>query len=179
MKKKRGLNDDDMGQWQKVTQTVRPMHPLKPIVAQRASKTPSPAKQQVVAKPYSAPKQPVMQAISSPSSKLEAKTFRRIGRDSDRIDGTLDLHGMRQEEAHAALIRFITMSVDRGRKLVIIVTGKGRSVNSDGVLKRMVPQWLTLPPLSTYVVASSPAHRHRGGEGALYVQLRRKERLRG
>ena len=90
----------------------------------------------------------------------------------------MDLHGMTVAEAHPALTRFILASFATGRRLVLVITGKGRGSggewnSSQGVLRRQVPEWLSGPPLGTVVQEVLPAHRSHGGAGALYVILRR------
>jgi DNA-nicking Smr family endonuclease len=84
---------------------------------------------------------------------------------------------MTQREAHDALLRFLRSAQDRGVTLVLVITGKGKagaeSPGERGVLKRQVPQWLRLPAVRDLVVGFEPAHITHGGEGALYVRLRR------
>lgn len=92
------------------------------------------------------------------------------------IDGRLDLHGHTKESAHRALDSFIKGAFSAGRRCVIIITGKGLRVNSGevGVLRQSVPQWLNSPELRPMVLAFSHATPKDGGEGALYVLLKRK-----
>ena len=98
------------------------------------------------------------------------------------VEGVIDLHGMRQAEAHAALRGFLHRSQAEGFKVVLVVTGKGASAIDDapfgerGVLRRMVPHWLRLPDLRPLVVGFDEAARQHGGAGALYVRLRRAAR---
>ena len=84
---------------------------------------------------------------------------------------------MTQAQAHAALVRFLRGAQAEGAKFALVVTGKGsRSIDaaSDrGVLRRQVPLWLQLPELRDIVVGFEEAHVGHGGEGALYVRLRR------
>ena len=96
------------------------------------------------------------------------------------IEGVIDLHGMRQDEAHQALHGFVMRSQARGAKLVLVVTGKGGSNSSDdgrGVLRRNVPHWLRMADLRPYVLGFEAAARQHGGEGALYVRLRRSREI--
>jgi DNA-nicking Smr family endonuclease len=95
-------------------------------------------------------------------------------------EGKLDLHGMRVDTAHPALIRFILTAQSQGKRLVLVVTGKGKYRDEPGpiptprgVLRHQVPQWLSLPPLAQAVLQVTPAHISHGGEGAYYVYLRR------
>ena len=93
-------------------------------------------------------------------------------------EARIDLHGMTLAEAHVALTGFILMSRTLGRRLVLVITGKGRSRGGSapmqpGALRQQVPDWLRLPPLGEAVLQVAPAHRRHGGEGAYYVYLRR------
>ena len=81
-------------------------------------------------------------------------------------------------QAHAALTRFILASFATRRRLVLVITGKGRSGDDArdaprGLLRRQVPDWLSSPPLGSVVQEVLPAHRSHGGSGAYYVMLRR------
>jgi DNA-nicking Smr family endonuclease len=88
------------------------------------------------------------------------------------IDARLDLHGLTQSEAHAALLRFLRNAHARDVRLVLVITGKGRG-GEPGVLRRQVPQWLGLPEFRSLVIGFEDAHIAHGGEGALYVRVRR------
>jgi DNA-nicking Smr family endonuclease len=121
---------------------------------------------------------------------LARREARRIARDPESIDARLDLHGMRQRDAYPALKGFLRASQSRGHRLVLVITGKGvaRETARDaydawesrsfyesprGVLRRLVPEWLAKPEFQDVVAGVSPAHQRHGGEGALYVRLRR------
>jgi DNA-nicking Smr family endonuclease len=132
-------------------------------------------------KPAPAPPAP---KASTPVS-LDRRQTRLIATGRAEIDARLDLHGMRQHEAHMALKSFLFSAQARGARVVLIITGKGArrtprerefSLYSDdepGVLKRLTPRWLQEPELRPLIVsfgASSPNH---GGDGALYVRLRK------
>ena len=96
----------------------------------------------------------------------------RVARGKEAIDGRLDLHGLTQSEAHSALLRFLRNANARDARLVLVITGKGRGAEP-GVLRRQVPQWLDLPEFRAMVIGFEDAHIAHGGEGALYVRLRR------
>jgi DNA-nicking Smr family endonuclease len=119
---------------------------------------------------------------------FEPRKAKRIGRGHIEIDARLDLHGDYQDEAHRRLRAFLTQCFHEGRRTVLVITGKGRDVENDaaadafnlgyerrekGVLRRNVPRWLAEPDLRAIVVSYTTAHVRHGGEGALYVQLRR------
>lgn len=114
---------------------------------------------------------------------IDRATFQKLRSGQMPIDGTLDLHGMTQAEAHDALIRYIGNSYRAGRRCLIVITGKGRRSEvqhenfpsrSRGVLQRVVPEWLNQLDLRPMVLAIAHAQPKHGGTGALYVLLRRK-----
>jgi len=131
----------------------------------------------------------------SPPQAIDKKAQRRIARGHIDIDRTLDLHGMTQQAALMRLERAVVEGVAMGQRTLLVITGKGgrrfsqsaadlpvaQRRRSDfelhgGVLKRMVPIWLTTPPLDHYIAGYSPADASHGGAGALYVRLRRQSR---
>jgi DNA-nicking Smr family endonuclease len=91
------------------------------------------------------------------------------------LDAVLDLHGLTAEAAHDRLAAFLGAGQARGDRLVLIITGKGRS-GEGGVLRRSVPHWLTAGPLRHYVAGLDEARAPHGGAGAFYVRLRRPRR---
>ena len=93
---------------------------------------------------------------------------------SEDIGARLDLHGMDQQRARAVLEGFLANAFHEGWRAVLVITGKG--VRGDGILKRRAPEWLAAPHLAHIVAGISDAARHHGGEGALYVALKRKAR---
>jgi DNA-nicking Smr family endonuclease len=111
---------------------------------------------------------------------VERKTLQALRRGRKDVDSVIDLHGMRQEEAHFALLSFLHRAQSSGHALVLVVTGKGGAAASHGlfeergVLRRMVPHWLRLPDLRHLVIGFEEASPQHGGSGALYVRLRRR-----
>ena len=120
---------------------------------------------------------------SPPLAPLGRRLKLRVARGRQPIDARIDLHGKTQKEAHAALLRFLQRAQAEGAKIVLVVTGKGTRVGiggreqpgaaERGVLRRQVPLWLSLPEFRALVVGFEDAHVGHGGEGALYVRLRR------
>jgi DNA-nicking Smr family endonuclease len=115
-----------------------------------------------------------------PLAPLGRRLKQRVGRGSEPLEARIDLHGMTQERAHRALLGFLRNAQANQAKLALVITGKGSRPGDDaapeeerGVLKRMVPFWLESPEFRTYVLGFEPAHVGHGGEGALYVRLRR------
>ena len=116
-----------------------------------------------------------------PGHGIEPNLRQRLQRGRIEIDATLDLHGMRQAEAHAALGRFVRARAARGDRTILVITGKGlKKVGPDaavivetGVLRAMLPVWLSEPGLSPLIAGWEPSARGHGGDGAFYVRLRR------
>jgi DNA-nicking Smr family endonuclease len=105
---------------------------------------------------------------------VDRRTVDRLRRGQIAIEAEIDLHGHTQDEAHRALQAFVSGQAGAGRRCVRVVTGKGAFREGGGVLKTAVPRWLNESPLREQVLAFSHARRDDGGEGALYVLLRRK-----
>lgn len=120
---------------------------------------------------------------------MDRRTEERLRRGKLKIEATLDLHGLTQDEAHAALQSFIKAQHGRGARCLLVITGKGRKrrANSEddphwlaprsGVLRERVPVWLQDNVLKPYILKAVPAQPRDGGGGALYVYLRRNRSL--
>lgn len=112
---------------------------------------------------------------------MDQKTFGKMKRGKLSPDGRIDLHGMTLDRAHTALTRFILSANGSGKRLVLVITGKGKNRDDGGpipvrygVLRHQVPQWLGQHPLKPLVMQVTPAHISHGGGGAYYVYLRRQ-----
>ena len=111
--------------------------------------------------------------------KVDKRILGRLKKGQLAPEARIDLHGMTVADAHGALAEFILRAQARGFRLVLVITGKGDGGDvgltpvARGVLRRQVPEWLRLPPLSSAVLDVTPAHRRHGGDGALYVYLKR------
>ncbi|MCS6877188.1 MAG: Smr/MutS family protein [Geminicoccaceae bacterium] len=101
---------------------------------------------------------------------------RRLDRGHFPLGARLDLHGLTQEAAHAALTRFLPRAAEAGHRCVLVITGRGE--RSGGILRTAVPRWLAEPPLAEKVLGWAEAGRSHGGRGALYVLLRRSDASR-
>jgi DNA-nicking Smr family endonuclease len=101
--------------------------------------------------------------------------MRRLTRERDPLGPRLDLHGLDQDQARAVLAAFLRRAREDGWRAALVITGKGS--RGDGILRRMTPQWLSAPDLREHVSGVSEAHRRHGGEGALYVALKRRPKL--
>lgn len=136
-------------------------------------------------KPASAPRNNAPQS-APPGANFDHRHKRKLLRNTAKIDSRIDLHGMRQIEAYGALRRFLHACAARGDRNVLVITGKGRSADfenrrdymaeSRGVLRRLVPQWLGEPEFRSIVISFTQAGPRHGGDGALYLHLRKFSR---
>jgi DNA-nicking Smr family endonuclease len=119
-----------------------------------------------------------------PLARYNERERRKLSRDTELIDARLDLHGMRQREAHGTLKRFLLACHSRGERHVLVITGKGApgagvpsvghfAVQERGVLRRLVPEWLAESDLRGLILSYAAAGARHGGDGALYVRLRK------
>lgn len=120
---------------------------------------------------------------------FERRQARRVATGRIAIEARLDLHGMTQAAAHAQLLAFLLRAVAAELKTVLVITGTGRQTRPSvaargvergheepGVLRRNLPRWLEEPQLRPLIVAVTRADRGHGGDGAFYIQLRRRSR---
>jgi DNA-nicking Smr family endonuclease len=179
--------------WFEVSKTVAPLRPARaPLVDLEAEPLPLPSQPLPPPKPHRLlPAMPPYQSDGRPGRKpprpgIEPNLKQRLMRGREEIDGTIDLHGMRQVEAHAALSRFIHARHARGDRTLLVITGKGLKKLGDdaaviverGVLRQMLPLWLTEPALAPLVAGWDVAAQGHGGDGAFYVRLRRERDYR-
>ena len=180
-RRKRSLSEEERALWESVAKQVKPLRKrhraLKPPAA-------SPDAEAIAApKPVTLPK-PMAPSRIVPPSRPEPPPLAPIGRRErsqlsrgrKEIDARLDLHGMTQIRAHRMLLTFLQRAHSDGLTFVLVITGKGKVGGAEaerGVLRRQVPQWLSLPEFRSLVVGFEEAHVGHGGEGALYVRVRR------
>lgn len=169
--RRRVLSYDERVLWNTITQSIAPL-PGKQTESEDIAETAPPRAKTRESK--TAARAAAVQIASSsppppppPLAPLDRRMKKRVARGKEAIDGRLDLHGYTQAEAHDALLRFLRAAPARGARLVLVITGKS------GVLKRQVPQWLSLPEFRSLVIGFEDAHLAHGGEGALYVRVRR------
>lgn len=199
-----GHTAEDRALWARVTESVNPLRPSDVSKAALMSgdggaehrdppSAPPP-------KPRSAPRvapfrfgsraptpPPVVDRAPDPGHALDAapprvdgRTHARLRRGKLRPEGRIDLHGMTLAQAHPALVRFLLAAHADGKRLVLVITGKGKDRDDGGImpvrrgiLRHQVPHWLQTPPLQAIVIQITPAHFRHGGDGAYYVYLRR------
>lgn len=172
----KGLSDEDRVLWNLVARSTKPLRGKDPVEAEEA-----PARESHPAPAPSAPAvQPALPQMAPARRQNVAHVFDGQTRDKLSkgrlpIEGRVDLHGMTQDEAYALLLAFLRRAHDGGVRYVLIITGKGSSLRSEGVLRRAVPHWLSTAPFRGLVSGHDNAARHHGGGGALYVRLRRRQ----
>jgi DNA-nicking Smr family endonuclease len=182
-KRRRGLTYEDRVLWTHVASSIKPLRAKARNVADEsddgAAEPPKlPAKQPPKFKKLASVAQPTATSRVTPkpaAPSLEPLTRRmkqRVAKGKHAIDARLDLHGFTQSEAHSVLLRFLRTARERDARLVLVITGKGRG-GEMGVLRRQVPQWLALPEFRELIVGFEDAAITHGGEGALYVRVRR------
>ena len=206
MAKKPPLSRKDIKLWQKVANTVTPMEGKTAELKALIEAMDQPRKAADTNLPD--PDHPVQRAVASqaelqalqeagiigrdrpksahipPLAGLDRKEKKRIVQGRKPIDARLDLHGLTQREAHAALFGFLRSAQAQGHKHVLVITGKGRrgsddiySISSEkGVLRRVVPKWLSEPDIRSIIVGFEEAHPTLGGAGALHIRLRRRNK---
>lgn len=175
-KRRRVLSSEERMLWTTVIKSIAPLRESTAPDEDDGAQTASLARPMAhTAKP--APNKPLLtEKKLPPLTPLGRRMKQRVARGKEKIDGRLDLHGLTQSEAHAALLRFLRAASSRDARLVLVITGKGAraSEGQRAVLKRQVPQWLGLPEFRVLVIGFEDAHVTHGGEGALYVRIRRK-----
>jgi DNA-nicking Smr family endonuclease len=180
-RRKRALSEEERALWETIAKQVKPLRkkprapkastaPVEEVPAGAKAagspKHPSAARPAKILKPDNPP----------PLAPLGRRERSQLSRGRKEIDARLDLHGMTQTRAHRALLSFLQRASSHGLTFVLVITGKGRTVGPQserGVLRRQVPEWLSLPEFRALVVGFEEAHIGHGGEGALYVRVRR------
>jgi DNA-nicking Smr family endonuclease len=184
---RRDKDDDDTALWDKIARTASPLK-------LRGSRPPADKSQAPVQKPRPAEpplprSRPKPAAATGPKAGhvphaggLDRQTARQLAKGKLEVEARLDLHGLRQRDAHAQLHRFLMQAQVRGLRHVLVITGKGAPAEPGlsfyeeeerGVLRNAVPRWLAEPEFAPLVVSFAAAPRRLGGDGALYVRLRK------
>jgi len=177
--RRRALSEEERELWDTVAKHVKPLRKHRVAKAQAAPRAeptaavpamrPASSQRPVAA----APSPRVAKPSVPPVAPLGKRERTKLSRGRSEIEARLDLHGMTQTRAHRALSGFLHRAHQDGLTFVLVITGKGRSGGETGVLRRQVPEWLSLPEFRAFVVGFETAHIGHGGEGALYVRIRR------
>lgn len=197
-RRKRGkLSEDDHDVWSKVAETTIPLRPVRPKLEFKADPVSAPLAQKPV-RPVIRPltriggvtpearvtinlAQDPMKASEKPGNQMDRRNFDRLRKGKMKPDARLDLHGMTAAQAHSELSHFIIQSHAAGKRLALVITGKGNSTRAEegimptrqGILRHSLPHWLNRPDLKSKILEITPAHAKHGGGGAYYVYLRR------
>lgn len=197
MSRGRKPRQDELELWRKVARSAEPLNPgaKRPVaetaIPEPAADVPNIAKDFLNDLPARVRGKPDMrrghdlapslpERMSKTPVQMDKKAFGQMTKGRLSPEARIDLHGMTLDRAHPALSRFIMSQHSAGKRLVLVITGKGKSRDDGGpipvrtgVLRHQVPQWLALPPMSSVVLQVSSAHQKHGGVGAYYVYLRR------
>jgi len=184
---RRPISEEERALWQLIAKTAIPLKrrrksepkpappapPEKPAPksARRKTKSATPKAPAPVPPPPTRPHE-LAHGLSIGIDKRQAERFRR---GKTPIEGRIDLHGRTQAQAHDDLHDFVARAHGAGKRMVLVITGKGITASKSGVLKENVPRWLNEPSLRRHVLAFDYAEPQHGGEGALYVLLKRKK----
>jgi len=197
MSRKRKLTPEEERLWRLAMKDTEPLGtllgdapatpPAKPLKSIKANQPPVKKKRPDPAPSTHAPK-PSPRKQELPLHHLDRRSTQQVRRGQVHVDGKLDLHGMRQHQAHEALNSYVSSAQRSGKRIILVVTGKGQEARSDhpwgrdedsfttrggGVLQSQVPQWLAQAPLRQMIFSVQQAHPHHGGSGALYVFLKK------
>ena len=187
----RGLHPEERELWHKVASTARALHPDHPIRPDRTDKEP-PRKPKSLFSAFrlgeAARPKPVAHSVApsledhlaTQTLRMDRNTYDKMARGKLQPEARIDLHGLTLSEAHPELIRFILIAHADAKRLVLVITGKGK-IRDDhgpipqrmGALRHQVPHWLTQPPLGSAILQVTSASLKHGGAGAYYVYLRR------
>lgn len=182
-RRSRALSAEERALWREVTKHDTRLEDLAEAEPDMAPSIPEPVPfvepRPVMPRRVHAKKIPARAATKGDYAGIDRRTAERFRKGKRELDGKLDLHGMRQAEAHTALARFVASHHAKGSRVLLVVTGKGTPRTKDespreGVLQRAVPRWLAEPELAPLVLAFDHAQVKDGGSGALYVLLRRE-----
>ena len=192
--KRRGLSSEDTQLWRWAIADVTPLrearqqapnsaagppaNPSATLPATAAPLAPPPASAGIPAGPARAlvatrPPPPPTELEPGKATGIDKRTVARLRRGLIVPETQIDLHQQTQEQAHQLLDGFLDASQTSGRRCVLVITGKGRGSGGAGVLRTMVPRWLNEQPNRRRVLAFCYAVPEHGGDGALYVLLRK------
>jgi len=187
-RKPRELRSDEEALWRQVAKSTSPMNPArKPKVLNLQAK-PKPVAEnpRFEPKPFKVGETAAPRAMPNPAKpskpiRMDKKAFGRMKRGKAKPESRIDLHGMTLAQAQTALTGFLLQAFSNEKRLVLVITGKGRHADDSdpvphrrGVLRQHLPEWLSRPPLSSVVLEWTSAHQRHGGSGAFYVYLSRR-----
>lgn len=185
--RRRRLSADEKALWDHVTQSVRrasadgdplPLDEDDPDVAEDTTPTPKKTRvrRRLIEPPPLPPAPNPVPLTHGTTAGMDRRTAQRLRRGKLDVEATLDLHGHTQAAAHRTLERFLQDGYMTGTRTVLVITGKGdRLGGKPGVLRGAVPRWFNEMPMRQWVAGFSYAAPKDGGDGALYVRLKRRK----
>ena len=178
MRRQRGVTHDELALWHHAVRDAAPLRgdvPVPPPLPVPAAPAPAPVPSAAARMPVVPPQRPPATRRLDPGGPidLDRRSWLKLRRGSYPIDARLDLHGLTQAEAYSRLAAFLVTAQARGNRCVLVITGRG--LRTGGTLREMTPRWLEAEPNRGRVLSFTPAQLHHGGDGALYVLLRRRD----
>jgi len=183
----RGLSPAEAALWDKLARTVEPLHPktvqspVASVGGKAAEHVAPPARRPVPGSARKVVRTPAIAPMSEPkASGLDSHWERRLSRQSTEPDFSLDLHGHTLDQAYRRLDAGLLQAKAMGARLVLVVTGKSRPVDAAdrgqkrGAIRAKILDWLAAGQHAQDIAAVRKAHRRHGGEGALYLVLKRR-----
>ena len=189
---RRRLRPEEIELWREVTRTAERLHPERPETSPLSKPSPQNKKKAPIAPFLPGEKAHgrsvahdvlpgLPERLTRAPLKMDRKAFGKLKRGKLAPEARIDLHGMTLAQAQPALTAFILRSQAESKRLVLVITGKGKARDDDGpiperpgILRHNVPHWLSSPPLAQAVLQVAQAHLKHGGGGAYYVYLRRR-----
>ena len=194
----RGLSDDEAAAWARVAASVKPIHaapsapppragldtlarpdPASPVSAAKAKDSPAPPRKAPPLRP--APHQPPAPPVPPDSGRtgLDSHWERRLRAGTLAPDFTLDLHEHSLDAAYQRLLGGLDLAREAGARVVLVIAGRARPVEAAdragarGAIRAKLLDWLAASRHAVAITAIRKAHRRHGGDGALYVILKR------
>nr|WP_277924113.1 Smr/MutS family protein [Sphingomonas hankookensis] len=167
--------------WARVVAAVKPLHPARAVAVAPAplEKHGAPAPKPVRARVAPVVVPPARNRL--PGATLDAGWDKSLSRGLVSPESTIDLHGHTLASAHAMLDRGLAHAIQRGDRVLLLVTGKPPRAGSErpharGAIRSAIGDWIAASRHADRVAAIRPAHIRHGGQGALYLVLRRPGR---
>jgi DNA-nicking Smr family endonuclease len=179
----RRLLAEEAALWQRVMATVKPLHPAplpkgEEVRAKRAQERPVGVQTKIVPAPPSRAPHATPPRAGEVLDRLDSHWDRRFQKGAIIPDISIDLHGQGLAGAHARLDRTLDQAIHQKLRVVLLVTGKARahdraSGSGRGAIAAVVRDWLAASRHASHIAAVRQAHPRHGGDGALYIVLKR------